>query len=144
MPKRVLLLASAAFAAAWPRVPAADATALGSQPALIVSPADCRRLQAEQTVPSADYVPGMDVRGRAVAPADDPASLGGDDVLRSVDIVIEFDAGPRRTADIAGAGARLHVGTIGFDAAGRVLLDGRPLADAGRRRLLEACARAVR
>jgi hypothetical protein len=59
-----------ALAIAFSLVPA---TALAGFTGIAVTPADCRLLERHQPAPDVAYRPGVDVRGRPVAPAD----LGG-------------------------------------------------------------------
>lgn len=97
---------------------------------------------AERRVAAPDYRAGEDVRGRPVVGADLDANAGAD-LLASVQIEIDWIVGadrhgPRRTA----ADATVIVGTIGFDAAGRLTLNGRPLSAGDRSRVREVCGEA--
>lgn len=78
--------------AVWAAVLLADAAAA---PEILIAPEDCRRLLATHAQGAADYVPGVDVTGQAVAPADLAAEGAG------VPSVIRFEI---RALPRAGAG----------------------------------------
>ncbi len=112
---------------------------------LVVDPRVCQVL--ERHVPDADvtYRPGVDVQGRAVAPADLPGSAGA----MAQDFPITFDI----TADVAGriglpAGSGFGVGNVAaarVEVIGdRVLLNGRDIGGAARGELQVLCTRRPR
>lgn len=115
--------------------------AMAAAETVVISRDDCLRVLRH--VPSADvtYTPGVDARGRKVAPAD----LEGTSPLQlpetfTFDINIDvsrYVGGDRYgTLDMA-------VGTIRYDvASGRLTFDGQPLTDADRRAVAEACRQA--
>lgn len=112
---------------------------------LVVDPRACQVL--ERHVPDADvtYRPGVDVQGRAVAPADLPGSAGA----MAHDFPITFDI----TADVADriglpAGSGLGVGNVAaarVEVIGdRVTLNGRDIGGAARGELQVLCTRRPR
>lgn len=99
-------------------------------------------MAAERSASAPDYRAGEDVRGRPVVGADVDANAGAD-LLASLQIEIDWIVGadrhgPRRAV----ADATVIVGTIGFDAAGRLTLNGRPLSAGDRSRVRVACGEA--
>lgn len=116
-----------------------------------VSEADCQRLIRH--FPSADstYRPGVDVRGRAVAPADlgadDPG--GGDDLIlpRAVLIPIEVDLFDRFgiPADGVNFKADALIGEVTVDlASGEAFFNGQPLQNEAEAELAARCQRIMR
>jgi len=122
-----------AFCVCWP----------GSAPAqqvLVVDNATCRQLTRHVPAPDVAYRPGVDVNGRAVAPADLPADS---DLNLPRDIPIDLRipvqsilgaASPRLTelADI-------RPGRLVVQADGQVLFEGRVVGDDARDRLVALC-----
>ena len=110
--------------------------------------ADCRVLERHVPSPDVAFRPGVDIHGRAVAPAD----LGGGagvaipPVVRFGLAVDPFVAQGRRSGAPPGFGeTALDLGTVEVDTAtGRATLDGRPLGPAEREALLEVCRSAPR
>lgn len=112
--------------------------------AVRVASTDCARLVAEHGAQSPAYAPGRDVRGRPVAPADLDPPAGGD-LLAAANIQIEIFSGltgDHRRGDREVAVARTVIGTLAFDAAGRLTLNGRPVSSGDRARLTALCAAA--
>ena len=116
---------------------AANTPALAEDAILRMTRADCKRLVDHQPAPDAAYRPGIDVRGRAVAPAE----TGGDTALElSDDLLIPLEL---RLFDRLGAGrpaaeGRVLIGAIELRA-GRVYFNGRPLEDEAEAELAAAC-----
>lgn len=100
---------------------------------------DCTRLQA--MAPAAvDFVPGVDVGGRPVAPADLPRE-SFNTALAAAEIEVELGGGGRGWHRFRRR-PNVIVGRIGFDRDGAILLNGEPLASADRERLAAACREA--
>jgi hypothetical protein len=112
--------------------------------AVRVARSDCVRLMAEPGAGSPAYVHGRDVRGRPVVPADLDAPAGVD-LLAAANIEIEIFSGlaaDHWRHDREAAVARTVIGTLGFDAAGRLTLNGKPVSSGDRARMTEFCAAA--
>ncbi len=133
---RVLISLLAIFAAA--------AAGAAEKTNVRITKADCTRLVEHR--PSADvaYQPGVDVRGRKVAPADVPASPA----LRNlVPQVLEF---PISFNPLKGGAARfgetsLNVGNVAFDMkTGKTTFNGQTLTRGNTRRLARECKRILR
>lgn len=105
--------------------------------------ADCTRLVDHRSAPDVAYKPGVDVRGRKVAPADLPGSSAAIKAPKQVEIAISFN--PLR----GGAGSRfdsaeLIVGTVQFDLeTGAAAFNGQPLTDPEQAELARKCQRIV-
>jgi hypothetical protein len=108
---------------------------------VVISRDDC--LRAVRHVPAADatYTPGVDARGRPVAPAD----LGGTSPLRLPE-TFSFDINIDMARYVAGARygtLDMKAGTIRYDmASGRLMFDDQPLTDADQRAVAAACRKA--
>jgi len=107
-----------------------------------VTPGVCRALTVHQPAPDVAFQPGVDGRGRPVAPADLP------DGRRLIDapIMVEIDVDLLRRLGIPIAGGRrldgrVSLGQVEIAPEGGVSLNRRPLPDAVERRLASACAR---
>lgn len=105
--------------------------------AVVLTREDCTRLQAAAPAAAAEYVPGVDVEGRPVAPADLPRG-SFNPALSTVEIEVELGGGGRGWK-LGGRRPNVIVGRIGFDRDGAILLNGEPLAAADRERLAAAC-----
>lgn len=102
-----------------------------------MSATDCARLVPHQPDPGVAFQPGVDARGRPVAPADlTPAPKVVPDRLW---FVLSVDLARRLGGPLQGD---LPLGIVSIEQ-GRVLFDGRPLA-AGDRTALEAACRQAR
>jgi hypothetical protein len=106
-----------------------------------ISGADCRRLVQHQPAPDVAYKPGVDARGRKVAPAD----LNAAPQIR-VPETITFDA----AADLRRFGIpatsplfqpNVHVGRVDVRQDGRVFFNGERLGDPEIAALEELCRR---
>lgn len=97
----------------------------------------CQSLPVYRPDPGVEYRPGVDVHGRAVAPADlnVPLNVGVDEVIRipvTVDLVRRFNLYPA-----AGIELEPDVGVISIHSDGRVEYNGQDLA----RQAYTLCAR---
>lgn len=105
--------------------------------------ADCARLVEHRSAPDVAYKPGVDVRGKKVAPADLPGSSAAIKAPKQVEIAISFN--PLRGA----AGSRfdsseLIVGTVQFNLeTGAATFNGQPLTDPEQAELARKCQRIV-
>ncbi len=131
-------------AAAAAIVLAAGAGASSAAETIIRIPrADCTRLVEHRSAPDVAYKPGVDVRGKKVAPADLPGSSAAIKAPKQVEIAISFN--PLRGA----AGSRfgsseLIVGTVRFNLeTGAATFNGRPLTDPEQAELARKCQRIV-
>lgn len=98
---------------------------------------DCTRLQATAPAEAVDYVPGVDVGGHPVPPADLPRG-SFNPALSAAEIEVEL-GGFGRGWRLGGPRPNVIVGRIGFDRDGAILLNGEWLAAADRERLAAAC-----
>lgn len=112
---------------------------------LVVDPRACQVLERHVPDASVAYRPGVDVNGRAVAPADLPGSAGA----MAQDFPITFDI----TADVAGriglpAGSGLGVGNVAaarVEVIGdRVMINGRDVSGPARGELQLLCGQRPR
>lgn len=94
-----------------------------------VSLEDCQRLDAERARADVSYKPGVDVRGKPVAPAELEPTLGA--IKLPDEIVIDFGLDLAGRYNIDGSGlytATAGIMTIHFDlAAGGLTINGKPL-----------------
>jgi hypothetical protein len=114
--------------------PGAVTIAPGGQVAIAAPP--CAALMA-----GAEYVPGIDSAGRAVAPADLPQAPPP---VGAADVSIELDARLAARFGAGVAGARLGKAMLGTITVrdGRVLFNGKPLAADANDAVIAACRRA--
>lgn len=105
--------------------------------------ADCARLVEHRSAPDVAYKPGVDVRGKKVAPADLPGSSAAIKAPKQVEIEISFN--PLR----GGAGNRfgsseMIVGRVQFNLeTGEATFNGQPLTDPEQAELARKCQRIV-
>lgn len=138
MNKGSIAAAVAAIVSAGASVPAAAETVIR------IPRADCARLVEHRTAPDVSYKPGVDVRGKKVAPADLPGSSAAIKAPKQVEIEISFN--PLR----GGAGNRfgsseLIVGRVRFNLeTGEATFNGQPLTDPEQAELARKCQRVVR
>ena len=112
---------------------------------LTVSEADCRRLVAHQPRGDVAYQPGVDVRGKAVAPAVLPASTDLGDRLLEKEIAFDlalnpllFAGDPRLETQFGEASVSL--GRVEVDGqTGEATLDGEALTDPQTAAIAKAC-----
>ncbi|MCR9221915.1 MAG: hypothetical protein NXI21_16945 [Alphaproteobacteria bacterium] len=115
-----------------------------------ITEADCRRLLAHRPAPDVAYRPGVDVRGRAVAPADLPGSTDLADRLLETEVAFDlllnpilFAGNPRLAAWFENA--TVDFGRVVFDPeTGETTLDGETLSDPQAAALAKACAERLR
>jgi len=109
--------------------------------AVTASEADCRWLVKHVASADVAYKPGVDVRGRKVAPAD--LNGGGSiDVPREIPIslLIPLRNLPVPVAPTLLNRAEIYAGTVTVDRiSGKVLYNGKPVGDAGQAELAAAC-----
>ena len=117
---------------------------------VVISRDDCARVVAHVPAPDVAYRPGVDTRGRAVAPADldDTISLDldADDIV--IDIAVPLRAFPGTLGDetaftdaggkIARYGATADIGIVTLRG-GLVYFNGQPISPSERERLAAAC-----
>lgn len=134
-----------ALAAAW---------LIGAGPAAAQTPqgdVDRRLCQSlgvnHRPAPDVEYVPGVDARGGAVAPADLPGSYGAArQPLERFEIPVTVDFARRmgfsagRSAAAARAPGAMEVGRLVIDG-GRVTFNGQPIGDSSQAALAAACGR---
>jgi hypothetical protein len=107
---------------------------------LLITPALCRALGSQ--IPSADYQPNVDVRGRPVVPADLPnngAAFGG--IGNQAEVRLFYD--PRNgnvAAGRAGIMPEIEVGRLLIDTTRGGAWNNQPLPDLDRAALRRACA----
>ena len=114
--------------------------AVAQQPRVIVSKEDCKRLVRHHPSADVEYKPGVDVRGKAVAPAD----LQGCRPLKlpdSYEFDITFRVFERLGIEVpTGLGeSELKVGTVSVDKRGNVSFNGELLGDDQEAAIAEAC-----
>lgn len=129
------------LATAWLALPHAlrgepDAPSGGR--AVALTREDCTRLQAMAPAAAVDYVAGVDVGGRPVAPADLPPRGSFNSALSGAEIEVELEGVGRRWG-LGGPRPNVIVGGVSFDRDGVLVLNGEPLAAADRERLAAAC-----
>lgn len=112
---------------------------------ITVSEADCRRLTIHELAPDVTYRPGVDVRGKSVAPADLPGSTALADKIRETDIAFDLKlnpllfAGNPALADLFDE-AVVDFGRVRLDrGTGQLTLDGEPLTDPQQAAIVAAC-----
>ncbi len=133
---RLVPLAVAVLAAA--PVPAAGQP--GDTVPVRLTEADCRAVVVHEPAPDVAFTPGVDVRGRPVAPADLPGTVRIE-VPDEVVIPITIDLARRLGIPHALFEADAYVGTVTV-VDGRPYFDGQPLFDADQAALAAACRQA--
>ncbi len=105
-----------------------------------VDPALCRALTRHQPAPDVAYKPGVDVKGRAVVPADLPGSAGSSLSTERFEIPLTLDLARRLgvKAPTAGLPGNMEIGRMTLDG-GRLLLNGQPLGGASEAELVALC-----
>lgn len=141
----------------WPKVKgglcaaallAGVGSAQGQNPQGDVDPRLCQALGVNhRPAPDVEYVPGVDVRGRAVAPADLPGSYGAArQPLERFEIPVTLDFARRmgfsagRSAAAAAAPGAMEIGRLVIDG-GRVTFNGQAVGDSSQAALAAACGR---
>lgn len=114
------------------------ATAVQRAAKLRVSREDCLRLIEHVAAADVAYTPGVDARGRPVAPADLPGSAR---VIMPEEFVIELDVALQTLLGIVpppGVDLEVKLGKIQVRG-NKVFLNGAPLFDVAQARLAEEC-----
>lgn len=132
----LLILAAPVLAAlAWPPVPAL------AQSDLTV----CRYLPRHRPTPDATYQPGVDVKGRPVAPADLPGSAGATAAPQRFEIPVTLEFARRMGFRVPTGGGmagavpgNMEVGRLVLDG-DRLLFNGQPLGGASEAELYALC-----
>ncbi|MGQ0664330.1 MAG: hypothetical protein ACT4P2_12265 [Pseudomonadota bacterium] len=107
-----------------------------------VTAADCRRLVRHQPAPDVAFRPGVDVRGRPVAPADlyaGPEIRPPETFSFDVTVDLNLDDAGLEEKDFVHPG--VTIGRITVEAGGRVLFNGQSLDDPRLEALAELCRR---
>lgn len=107
-------------------------------PTIAVDPAACRWVQRHEPAPDVAYTPGVDARGRAVAPADLPGSQSlalPETIEIGITVPLAERFGVPKDALYKG---EAYVGTVTVRD-GRVLFNGRPVAPAAEGELVALC-----
>ena len=113
-----------------------------------VDPRLCQALGvSHRPAPDVEYVPGVDVRGRAVAPADLPGSHGAArqplerfEIPVTLDFARRMGFSPGRSAAAAAAPGAMEIGRLVIDG-GRVTFNGQAVGDSSQAALAAACGR---
>jgi len=117
-------------------------TALAGQ--VQVSRKDCQALVRYVPDPGVAYQPGVDVRGRPVAPADLPGSTIQGVLPRTVEFDVSFYPMAGRWPGRFDQ-SELYVGTVRYDlGTGEVLFNGVPLTNPEKDELAQHCRQALR
>ncbi|MFD1627929.1 hypothetical protein [Azospirillum griseum] len=105
----------------------------------VVDPTLCRALARHQPAPDVAYKPGVDVKGRPVAPADLPGSAGTM-ATPPIDIPLTIDLARRMGVRLPGGGLPTDtvIGRMTLDG-GRLLLNGQPLGGTSEAELIALC-----
>lgn len=106
----------------------------------VVDPALCRAMVRHQPAPDVAYKPGVDAKGRPVAPADLPGSAGAMAATSPIDIPLTIDLARRMGVKLPGGGLPTEtvIGRMTLDG-GRLLLNGQPLGGASEAELIALC-----
>ena len=123
-------------------VPSAVQAADGNQ--MRIPRRDCQQLVQYRPDPGVAYKPGVDVRGRPVAPADMPGSGISVEPPDQVTFEINFDPlkGENRFRYL---NPNLYVGTVVYDlSTGQATFNGVPLTDPEKDEIAERCRAALR
>lgn len=115
---------------------ASGASLASDAPVVRIARGDCMQLTAHRPDDDVAYRPGIDVRGRPVAPAD----LGGGGRLAVGDIAIPIEIPLARRYGVAAGryAATAEVGTVTLRG-DEVLFNGRPMSDVDQALIAQAC-----
>jgi hypothetical protein len=113
-----------------------------AQDRVTIDTANCQLLMRHAMAPDVTYRPGVDVHGRAVAPADLPSDSSLN-LPRDIPINIEIPVSTLlgRNSPYLTRDAKIQVGQVLVQPDGRVLFNGQPVTDEGRNQLIGACRR---
>ena len=111
------------------------------RPSVKVTDADCRKLVEHQASADVAYKPGVDVRGRPVAPADLPGSISPIKVPDEIQIPISIDLSNRLAPSLQGTLYRpeTRIGTVTVRG-NQVLFNNEPLSPQDQTAFAQACA----
>ena len=114
-----------------------------AETSLRIPRADCANLVEHHPTPGTTYQPGVDVRGKRVAPADLPGSNFSVVVPENVEFDVSFNP-LRGKAAQRFKRSELIVGRVRFDLrTGRATFNGQPLNDPEQAELALKCQRAI-
>ena len=116
--------------------------AVMAQDRVTIDTANCQLLMRHAMAPDVAYRPGVDVQGRAVAPADLPSDSSLN-LPRDIPINIEIPVSTLlgRNSPYLTRDAKIQVGQVLVQPDGRVLFNGQLVTDEGRDQLVGACRR---
>ncbi len=146
MRKAVAIIGASIIGTGLVLVAAEKGAAHEKQAEVVVEASDCRWLVRHRPAADVAFEPGVDVRGRRVAPAD---LEGGRpiEIPRELTIALEIplvllgEERQLRTLSLA----ELDAGRVTVDrVSGRVDYNGQPLADPAREKLAAACRQALK
>lgn len=112
---------------------------------LVVGKEDCKRLLGHQPAPDVAFQPGIDVRGRKVAPADlppaSPLALPKEIAIDiGVDLAEKYGTGVKDDGTQRYSAATQTLGVVKIDTlSGRVTWNGKPLDGADIEAIRKAC-----
>jgi hypothetical protein len=140
LPKLALRGASLVFAAVGFAVSALASTVTVAEPVIIISKNDCSRLVAHQPAPGVAYTPGVDVHGRAVAPADlpDQAQIAIPEEI-AIDVTVEIQQRFGIPSNSALFKPEARVGTVVVKPDGSATFNGQPLTSPEQQALSALC-----
>lgn len=107
---------------------------------VIISRSDCARLVAHKPAADAIYTPGVDVQGRAVAPADLPGTpqiAMPDEIV--IDITVEIQKRFGIPSDAALFKPEARIGTVVVKPDGSATFNGQPLTSPEQQALSALC-----
>lgn len=110
---------------------------------VVINRADCARLLPHKPADDVTYKPGVDVQGRAVAPADLPGSapaLAIPDEI-AIDITVELQKRFGLPADSTLYKPEARIGTVVVKPDGSATFNGQPLTSPEAQALAAACQR---
>jgi hypothetical protein len=119
----------------------ADTRPAETETVVIVTSADCAALTAHVPMPGVDYVPGVDVHGKSVAPADLPGGAGIEPpafvhIPITIDLAARF--GIPATSDLFKAEAYAGSARVSLKD-GRAWFNGKPLGSEEQHALSRLC-----
>lgn len=135
----------------WLTAAGSTGPAWAEEPYLTITRADCQRLVRHLPAPDVAYRPGVDVRGRPVAPADlgatEPGAAPPLALPQAVIIPIEVDLFDRFGIPAGGVNfeADAFIGEVTVDlATGEAFFNGQPLQSEAEAELAARCQRILR
>ena len=112
----------------------------GAEPVVIISRSDCARMVAHKPAAGVTYTPGVDVQGRAVAPADLPGTPQiaiPDEIV--IDITVELQKRFGIPSDATMFKPEARVGTVVVKPDGSATFNGQPLTSPEQQALAALC-----